>query len=279
MNPDHIGRASSLWRSLSPRNPHHLLIAAGAGLVALAVLIGRVRGEGDVLESLGPAASAGVTVFLAWAIGREIDPDHPASALFAGALAALLLAGGIATPAAVLGVLVALRIVIRSTGPPPTTLDLVALPVLAGALAWQPGGWLGGLALAAALVWDTRLPDPAAGRSYGVAAVTAGAALAVAAGRQILGPAFETPTSLGWAAVGGALLAFAVMPKYRPESRQDHRRSLISYPRLQAGRLLALGSGVAAFIWYGGGAARLFTGVWAALIAVAVHGRLVRSSR
>ncbi|MEO8323685.1 MAG: hypothetical protein ABI571_06060 [Actinomycetota bacterium] len=90
MNLDRLGsrweerlaqQSTSLSRMVDPRvqsNVTALGISVVAGMAALAA--GLVDDTG-LLESFVDAFGAGVAVFLAWALGRELDPDNNSSAL------------------------------------------------------------------------------------------------------------------------------------------------------------------------------------------------------
>ncbi len=82
-------QGTSLSRIVDPRvlsNVVALGIAIVAGFAALAT---RLVDDAGMLESFLDAFGAGIGVFLAWALGRELDPDNNSSALVAelGALA------------------------------------------------------------------------------------------------------------------------------------------------------------------------------------------------
>ncbi|MFN8608125.1 MAG: hypothetical protein U0931_11380 [Vulcanimicrobiota bacterium] len=127
-----IRNICSLWRGLDPAYPTNVAIVLGSA--ACWVLWG---------------ASLGLSVFLAWALTRELDPDHPASAVLAAGLAGL---GGYSSGLFVL--LLALRLVNRSPGTPARLLD--SLLVLGLAWARPQAAWL----VAAAFLLDASLERP-----------------------------------------------------------------------------------------------------------------------
>lgn len=269
------GELTSLWRELNPRNRHHLAIVGASALVSAVAGGSRLIAGDGVPAALGVAVNAGAMFFLAWAMARELDPDFPRSAFVAAGVAAAILAAGSAPAGAAVAVLVALRIVTRSTGRAPVPLDLAALPVLAAAVAWTPRGWVGGAALAGALLLDARMPAPAGPRSYAGAVAVAASTLGVALwkGTLALGP--QAPSPLALAAAVAGLVAFPAMRSYLPRSPQDRGSETISGARLKAGRYLGLATAVAALAVFGGAGVPLLTGVWAAFIGVAAYHRLI----
>ncbi|CAN5885047.1 hypothetical protein BH23ACT12_BH23ACT12_01720 [soil metagenome] len=268
---------SCLWRELNPKHRSHLLILGCCAGAFGVVLAARLPEGGNLTEAAPPALNAAVMLFLSWAIAREIDPDFGRSAFVAAGVGAMILLGGSAPAGAAVGVLLALRIAGRSTGRHPAPIDLVAVPVLAAAFAWLPRGWIGGVAMAAALVWDTFLPDPGTRRNY----YSAAAALAVTVWVSVLRDTLELGFELNgiWApavAVGAGIASAATRP-YIPRSRADRTQAPINPDRMQAARALTLGSCLAALACFGTGAVPLLIGAWAALIGVGIHDRIGRS--
>jgi hypothetical protein len=268
---------SCLWRGLSPKNRSHLLIFACCSVAfGAAGLVHLMDGRGPV-EAAAVGLNAGVMLFLCWAIARELDPDHPKSAFVVTAAGALILLAGSAPAGASVGALLALRVIVRSTGKAPGVLDLVAIPLLAVAFAWLPKGWIGGVALAAALVWDTLLPDPGARRGYAAAGLTLTLTTAVTLYRQTLDTGFQTSGVVRWSAVGAAVLGFFALKHYNPRSRADRSSKTLDPQRLRAGRILGLGTGLVAFAAFGTGAVPLLAGLWASLAGIAISDHLMRT--
>ena len=111
-------------------------------LIALGLLIAGVSVDLVQGTSWGQAFLQGLswagTAFLAWALGRETDPDRGYSAFFAaaGALAGTILLG---TPSFLLlfWFLLVMRFINRSTGLAPAVLDLIGLMGLTLWLGWS----------------------------------------------------------------------------------------------------------------------------------------------
>jgi hypothetical protein len=121
-----------------------------------------LRPTGRVVDS---AVAMGGAAFLAWAVARELDPDRPPSAALSAPVAAIVVAihlsmGATVSLVAVYLMLVAARVLSRTTGRAPTQLDLALHVVVAAWAALRPVGWLAGLALAVAVVLDSRDGEP-----------------------------------------------------------------------------------------------------------------------
>jgi len=269
---------SSLWRALSPRNRSHLLILGLAALVFAGVLAVRLAGGANAAEATKAAVNPAVMLFLGWAVARELDPDSPRSAFVAAAACGGILLAGSAPAGVSVALLVALRIVVRSTGKAPTLVDLVGLTVLAAAIALTPRGWIGGVIVAAALAWDSRLPEPGTRRNHAGAAVVVGAGLTMAQLRDTFAVEFVTPDVGQWTAAALGIAGLLLLKRYTPRSYQDRRKAPIRRERLLAGRALAGGTGTAAFALFGGVAIPLLAPLWGALVGVALHDRAIDSA-
>lgn len=119
----------------------------------------RLTGSGWV-PAIQWGVGAAFAVFFAWALARELDPDHDLSAFVGVALLvpALWLVG---LPALLplLWVLVMARIVNRTSGVPGRLLDSLSLLTFGGWLTWQ-GNWIYGLATSVAFLLDSQLAAP-----------------------------------------------------------------------------------------------------------------------
>lgn len=135
-------------RAASPRFPNVRNAYIGSvGAVLVAAVYNRVvDGNPDLWDPL----AVGVAAFLGWAIAREVDPDHPWTALIAlvgSALLAMWLPPQLLVSAVALA---AMRLVAGTVSAgPPTKLDLAAMVVASGLAGWYIDGW--GLAAAIAV--------------------------------------------------------------------------------------------------------------------------------
>lgn len=122
-------RYTSLPRDIDLALVEHRWMIALAMVASLAAGTQSVlAGASSILPVAGAGLSGGASVFLAWAIGREMDPDHPPSALVGGAIGgATMLVWGAPSILVSGWVLVLLRLVARTTGLAPRPFDTLIL--------------------------------------------------------------------------------------------------------------------------------------------------------
>jgi len=266
---------TGIARIVDPRLPthqFHLAVAVLGGLVVMAV---ELEKRGSITEALGPAANAGVTVFLAWALAREVDPDEARTANLAALLvvAARLLAGP-GNLAALLMFLLATRIVLRSTGLQPTLLDgLVFLPVAAFLAGRTVAGWMAALILAYALAHDHRLPDPARGYSLIAAFFVSASASAGVVLSGAFGSGWMAPAAAPLALTAAGVIAGFFLPGYIPMSRTDYTDQMLEFFRLRSTRWVLLGGYILTVVVGGGAAMAELSAVGVVLAAATLIAR------
>lgn len=170
-------RITSIGRPVDPAWPTNRAILILSLTVMLVVATFRIVFGGlAFLPALVAAAFAGGSVFLAWAFARELDPDHDLAA-FVGALIALPAWELLGSPrfTSLVLLLLGLRIVNRTVGPPARPLDSIALLLLAGWVAWR-GDWITTVVILGAFVLDGILKP-----EHRIHLAAAGAALALTA--------------------------------------------------------------------------------------------------
>jgi len=234
---------TNLGRPIDPRYPSNRTIL---GLGAIATAAAWFRWSTDQLwDSLLAAGLVGVLVVMAWAFTREIDPDRPTSATLAGAstLVVAMVVEGIAVLPMV-GLLIAARILVRSTGKPPTVLDLIALIAGSFILGRTGAGWVAALVLAFATARDRTLPGLPTSRLARIAAPFLIAIIASISVALFSEEMWQPPAwwMIGLGVVG--LLAGLFMPPYTPVSRCDLRGEPLEPRRLQSARRVALAGAV-----------------------------------
>mgnify|MGYP003668694374 FL=1 len=157
-----IYRLSSIARPLEPQYPTNRAVLIALPLIALVT-----GGAAFFLRDAGlaGAASAGLggllAAFLAWALGREVDPDRNEAAFIAMALTVLAVGLGWTPALWVLALaLMATRIVVRTVGQAAKLTDLGLVTVLAGLAVFVDGYWamglVAGFAMAVDLLYDRK---------------------------------------------------------------------------------------------------------------------------
>lgn len=217
-----VNRWTSIGRPVDPAWPTNRAIVMVSGISAAGTAAARLALAGDRLpQSLLAGVVVGAAVFLAWALARELDPDHDLAA-FVGALLALpvVLLTGAPRFASILLLLLALRIVNRTVGPPARPLDTIALLGLAGWVAWH-GDWIGCFILFLALLLDGTVT--VAHRPHLAAAGATLALTGVAATRSGFPPSV---TGASWISLSALLL---LLPFLRVIGNSGEPRTLSDF--------------------------------------------------
>ena len=191
---------------------------------------------------------APVHVFLTWAFVREVDPDHDWAALIAAFIAGLWVIVGLEpmSALALLGLMIAARLVLNSTGRRPLRTDLVALALGASAIAYTPEGWIAGFALAVAMYIDHRLAAVTNRGGLIAAAVAALGTSVVATMTEAVPETVPDVRPLLSVVVGVVALWAIIREPVDPLSVTDSRdRRLLEARRLHAARSLV---GMALFL-------------------------------
>ena len=156
---------------------------------------------------------APVQTFLVWALVRELDPDHDSTALLAGLVAGLwILAGfdvGGTLPA--IGLLMAARVVMNTTGRRPLVWDLAALGVFAAVISFTAAGWVAGFGLAIAIYIDNRMAQKHTTAGALTAALAALGASAIASLSQVFPQQMPDISQLLVLMIGVFAIGFALL--------------------------------------------------------------------
>lgn len=267
-------RYTHLGREIDVRHPSNRFAVAGSAVVGALAL---VLAGGGILERVWEAVLFGVAAFLAWALGREIDPDRHLTATLALVVGGSLSLGlGVASPGAILLVMAAARITARTTGLAPKTSDLVIVLVVATLLASDVAGWAGAMILAFAIVRDGALPEPAP-RTQAWFGVAVAVLASVSAWLRDAFEGWETPDLSSWALIGAGVLGAAIATQPEPVTATcDIRGENLHHVRVRWARFQTLVAAVLAVAVGGAAGARGLAAVWGTL-AVAGIVRLISS--
>ncbi|MEX1126371.1 MAG: hypothetical protein WEE53_11975 [Acidimicrobiia bacterium] len=212
---------SHVTRPLDPRSPSNIAIS---GLTLLAGGVGGVIALTADQTLWLPILTAGAT-FSAWALGRELDPDHEMTGLLAAIPAGVLVLLGFDVSILVTAtVLMSARLLVESTGRRPLPTDLAAMVVLAGVVSFTALGWVVGFGLAVAIYLDDRMAVEHSNQAV-IAAI--GAAVGASLVATLTGafpqslPAIRPPLTL---ALGILALLAVVREPVDPISLVDSRK-------------------------------------------------------
>jgi hypothetical protein len=277
---DWLYRLSSLarWYDLSlGYNRVIVLLSAVGG--ALGFVISWL-GDPSLVAAIGRAAVAGLNVFGAAALAKEIDPDHPRSAVLAAAVA--IAAAGVVRPEslpAILWLLLLLRFINRATGLAPKWTDTAALLLLAAWFLWRGGPLLPGLRFAtplfavltgAVLIVDALLPHGRRAHGPLGGVVVAGGLVYWAANAA----SFASTPHETWLTVVLLLITMAtigvILTCYVILMPGDATGRPLDSSRFQAAQIVALAVGLSFASWHGNAGATLFVALWAALVGAVI---------
>jgi len=214
---------------------------------------------------------AGFSVFLAWALCRELDPDNDLSAFVAAGLSLLgLFILGHPSLSLLFWLLLLLRIVNRTTGLQATWLDSFALLGIGGWLVHK-GNWEIGLVTAAAFFLDSRL-HPRHKRQI----LFAGLMIVSTVVSVILKPQLLSNIGLYLGHTGIALgVAAAFIPVMSGTKSLKSVGDVTGEPlvssRVLSGQALALISGIVAVLWSGAIGFQMLLSLWTAVLGAAFY--------
>jgi hypothetical protein len=150
---------STFTRGLDLRYPSNRFVIGGAIIAFLGSGAVALAYSWESVDALRLAISFALSIGLAWATTRELDPDHAGSALAAMPITAVMMIGLEAWPNIIAGgvLMLAVRLLTRSAGIPPRLWDGLGLMVVAAYFA-STDLWLIPLAVAGAFWLDYSQP-------------------------------------------------------------------------------------------------------------------------
>jgi hypothetical protein len=270
---------TGIGRPLDPSHPSNRYIAVASVLAGLGTLSWRWFTDAEDIW-LWSFRAAGA-VFLAWAVGREIDPDDTLTAGVATVVAVPFMALGAPSLLSTAAILLAARIAVRTTGISPHLIDGAVLTIGAAYLGARPETWpaLGTVILAVGTDRYARPAGPDRTLWFSAAMTLAAVTTALAFSDP---PGWAQPTIpewvlLGFTAVAGFLAAINTRPLV---SRADYHDHTLSESRLRFGRVLVFFTLVVGVTYLGGPIVPSLTPVWAATLAVTlVHYYRLQANR
>lgn len=263
-------RLTSLGRSLMPTR-----FAPSWALFATAVVFFSTWNS----HGFDSGFRGGAAVLLAWAITRELAPARPLPSLYAPFLAVAFAIPADTDVVACVAVLFAARIASRTVGTPPTLLDCLAVPALAGWSAMTDPGLPAGLVLAAVLFVQGPLRTRVGGLLALLAALSVGAVEGtltvhfdwneLATGKWIL---------LALLVLGALRLVVTRLPE-RVKVKDDRRIDWLRGANIRSSRAAVVAALVAVTVWTGSDGPFALSAVGAAVVVVGLGGVKLRARR
>ena len=242
----------SLARTTSPLGrPLDFTYRSNVIVVALSALTAAGFAAAEFVFGLSPASAwwaAGGSVFLAWAIAREIDPDRPTSAVAAMGIMAILAAAVQPPLLFAFGALTGLRLTAGTVGLAMKPSDNVAAIAIGGVLGLSDASLAAALLMAAGVIVIGGFRLPAIG--VAVASLAAALGVSLATSTPVV---WTTPDGLAVSLAAAATVAlFLSVPASAPSVGCDVGDDVITGTRLTMARWLAWGGVLFAFVIYGG---------------------------
>lgn len=262
---------TTIGRPVDPSYPTNRAIAIVTLVVTLGAAVLQILSGLTWVQSALWGVQGGLAVFLAWALCRELDPDHDLSAFVAVALAlGGLFLWGLPRLAVLFWLVLILRVVNRTTGLPAGILDsLAALGLSLWLSLW--GNWGYGVITVLAFLLDSQLPIRAPRQLvFAILGVVGTAITAILGG------------DLKWngaPSVGAGLIALGVSASFLPvmwESRSitsvgDRTGKTLEPLRVQAAEAFAFLVGVETALLGGMPALRSLMPLWAAILGASLY--------
>jgi hypothetical protein len=240
-------------------------------VVAIAGTVFHLVSGAALLESALGGIESGLVLFLTWALGRELDPDHDLAA-FVGA-GVVLIASLLVDPPSllvVLWLLLVLRTVNRTVGLPAKLLDSLAVFGLGVWLALQ-GVWTTGLITAAVFLLDGLLSLPLRRHLFAsVLALVITVALYIFYGDFVMEDSSTIPVVIA-SVVAAGLFLVVIATSGELRAVGDATRRPLNPRRVQAAQALALLTALL-FAWgYGASGVAALLPLWAAMFGVSLY--------
>ena len=260
-----------LGRSLDPSYPPNLAIGALSLVVGAAGAVANLLSGRASLESVLWGIGAGFSVFLTWALARELDPAHDLSAFVGtGLTIAALPFFDLPALMSIFWLLVVLRVVNRTVGPPARPVDTLAVLGLGGWLTWQ-GNWIVGLVTALAFLLDGLLTNPLRYHLVLSGLAFAGTVvLSVFQGDIAMDSGPKMPVIISSVVMAGLFLV-VVGTSREVRAVGDATGEPLEARRVQAAQLLALLTALLYAWWDGLAGVEGLWLLWAAMVGVALY--------
>ncbi len=163
---------TGIGRSLQPDLRSHRIAIAGAVLAAVSYAAVAAATERELTDAL----IAGIVVFIAWAVGRELDPDRPNVAAWAIPIAFAASIHDLPSAVASAVALIGIRLVAGTVGSAVTWLDVAVFALLGFAAGSTSELWIVGVTMA---IWLWTAPEVGRLKYAALGSLVAGAGVSL----------------------------------------------------------------------------------------------------
>jgi hypothetical protein len=262
---------TALGRLPDPRYPtNRASMALALAVGAAGAIFQWLRGTA-LLDAVNWGVGAGFSMFLAWALGRELDPDHDLSAFVAAGLA-LVAVLFVEAPSLmmILWLLLVLRLVNRTVGLPARPLDSLGVLGLGAWLTWQ-GDWIVGLVTAGAFLLDGLLSPPLRYHLF-VSGLAFVATVLLTIFQAVMASGSGPTTAVAISSLAMAGLFLVVIATSRELRAVGDATGEPLHPRrVQAAQILALATALLFAWWAGAAGVQAMLPLWAAMLGVSLY--------
>jgi hypothetical protein len=264
-------RFTALARPIEPKYTTNIIISVVAVIVTIVAAIIRYSLGSTWLQSIVGGVVSGLAVFLAWALCRELDPDHELSAFVAVGFAILGLIWGQPQLLPLFWLIVFMRIINRTTGLPATVLDSLVLMAISGWLVWGQGNWVYGIMAAIAFILDALLETRNQKQILFAGLAVLGTVLWI----WLSGEWWRVTDTLALTSLPVALMSIIYIPvivAYRNlDSVCDYDKKPLNPERVQASQIGALVFGLQVALWRGTEGIIIIMPFWAAVVGAGIY--------
>lgn len=265
-----LRKFSSVIRSLDPHySTNRAILVIGAAATMLFTILQGLASNNWLQGGLA-GLLAGISVGFAWALGRELDPDHEYAAFVGAGMAILgLYLFSLPNLLILLWLLLVMRTINRTTGLPATIVDSTSMLALGGWLAYSVS-WIFGALTALAFILDAALPEPHR-RQYqdAVFAIILTIAMFTLTGEFL--PAAGLSLPAGVLAVALSLVFVPLLLNYRQVVSVGDDTQLPLIPRrMQSAQILALLAGIILALWSGTAGLTALMPFWVTVVGTGV---------
>jgi len=266
-----INDVTAIGRPIDLNYPTNRAIAALTIVVIVGGAIFRLLAGVEWIQSALWGIAAGLAVFLAWALGRELDPDHDLSAFVAAGLALIgLLAFNLPNLSLLFWMLVLVRIVNHTVGLPARILDSLLMLGLGSWLALQ-GNWIYGLMTALAFFLDSQLSPPHRRHLLFAGIALVATVILFSFNGSVLGEGkLSLPVLLAVLAMS-VLFVPVMMASRQSRTVSDQTNEPLNPRRVQAAQVIALLTGIQIALLDGDPGVVSLMPLWAAMLGVSLY--------